>query len=350
MRLLVTGGAGFIGSALIRRALAQGHSVLNIDKLTYAANPDSLAAIAGDERYSFLQADICDGATMAESLRAFRPDRVFNLAAETHVDRSIDDPQAFIRTNINGVHTLLDTCRTWLQEAGDEDGFRFIQISTDEVYGSIASGAFNEASPYQPNSPYSASKASADMLVRAWHRTYGFPAIITNCSNNYGPWQFPEKFIPTIVMKALREEAIPIYGDGQQVRDWLFVDDHADALLRVANSGEAGETYCVGGDATMTNLDLARTVCDLVDDRLGREAGASRQLIEMVADRPGHDQRYAIDHAKITEALGWHPACDLKEGLVRTVDWYLGQGEWLNRLAADGRAGSRLGLMQEERK
>ncbi|MEQ8558539.1 MAG: dTDP-glucose 4,6-dehydratase [Henriciella sp.] len=346
MRLLITGGAGFIGSALIRRAIAQGHSVLNVDKLTYAANRDSLADVDGSSSYSFLKADICDRDAMKRAVADFRPDRLFNLAAETHVDRSIDDSLAFVQTNINGVHALLDICRSAQREAMIGPDFRFIQISTDEVFGSIAEGAFKESSPYQPNSPYSASKASADMLVRAWQHTYDFPAIITNCSNNYGPWQFPEKFIPTIIMKALRRESIPVYGDGQQVRDWLFVEDHADALLQVAQGGQPGETYCIGGDATMTNLDLARTVCDLVDENLGRAPGEGRRLIEMVADRPGHDRRYAIDHSKISRELGWAPASDLKQGLARTVTWYLGQEDWLSRLASEGRAGGRLGLMQ----
>ena len=346
MKLLITGGAGFIGSALVRRAIGAGHSVLNIDKLTYAGNPDAVEEVMGSWQYEFLQADICDAEAMAGALDRFDPDAVFNLAAETHVDRSIDGPDAFIRTNINGVFTLLDRCRAWLASRPDS-AFRFIHISTDEVYGSIASGAFNESSPYQPNSPYSASKASSDMLVRAWHRTYGFPAIITNCSNNYGPWQFPEKFIPTIILKALRGETIPVYGDGQQVRDWLFVDDHADALLRTAQDGRLGETYCVGGDSTTTNLELAETVCDLVDQRLGHGPNASaRRLIEFVEDRPGHDRRYAVDHSKITHELGWTPAHSMQDGLKQTVDWYLQNRDWLAKLADGGTAGQRLGLLK----
>lgn len=347
MRLLITGGAGFIGSALVRRALAKGHHVLNIDKLTYASNPASLADIASVERYAFQQADICDSTVMRRVIADFQPDIVFNLAAESHVDRSIEGPDAFVRTNINGVYTLLEACRNEIPSDRLRGGFRFIQISTDEVYGSIAQGAFHEGSTYQPNSPYSASKASADMLVRAWNRTYGFPAIVTNCSNNYGPWQFPEKFIPTVILKVLRGEQIPVYGDGQQVRDWLFVDDHADALLLVAERGKLGETYCVGGDSTETNLDLARIVCDLVDERFGKKDGASsRDLITFVADRPGHDRRYAIDHSKITGELGWLPQHSLETGLAMTVDWYIEHQAWLDELATAGRAGTRLGLIK----
>lgn len=346
MKLLITGGAGFIGSALVRRAIGAGHHVLNVDKLTYAGNPDAVAEVAASGKYEFLQADICDADAIAGALGRFEPDAVLNLAAETHVDRSIDGPDAFIRTNINGVFTLLDQCRAWLTSR-QGPSFRFIHVSTDEVYGSIASGAFNEASPYQPNSPYSASKASSDMLVRAWHRTYGFPAIITNCSNNYGPWQFPEKFIPTIILKALRGETIPVYGDGQQVRDWLYVDDHADALLRVAKDGRLGETYCVGGDSTTTNLQLAETVCELVDQRLGHGPNASaRRLIEFVEDRPGHDRRYAVDHSKITLELGWTPDHSMQDGLKQTVDWYLQNRDWLAQLADCGSAGQRLGVLK----
>jgi len=348
MKLFVTGGAGFIGSALVRRAIRAGHHVLNADKLTYSSNLESLGDVDANARYDFLQADICDGAAMRRALEDFQPDILFNLAAETHVDRSIDGSDVFIRTNINGVHTLLEASRSALSNGHLPSAFRFIQVSTDEVFGSIEEGCFNEASSYRPSSPYSASKASADMLVRAWHRTYGFPGIITNCSNNYGPWQFPEKFIPTIIMKALRGEAIPVYGDGQQVRDWLFVDDHAEALLQVSQAGRSGEMYCIGGDATTTNLDLACMVCDLVDDSLGRTTGESRRLIEMVTDRPGHDRRYAIDHAKISRELGWQPACDLAQGLALTVAWYLEQEDWLSSLVSDGRAGERLGLMQRE--
>lgn len=347
MRLLITGGAGFIGSALVRHALAEGHQVLNIDKLTYASNTASLDGAAHSENYSFLHADICDGLIMRRAISEFQPDIIFNLAAESHVDRSIEGPDAFIRTNINGVHTLLEACRSVIPGERLRSGFRFVQISTDEVYGSIESGAFHEQSIYQPNSPYSASKASADMLVRAWNRTYGFPAIVTNCSNNYGPWQFPEKFIPTIILKALRGESIPVYGDGQQVRDWLFVDDHAEALLLAGQQGRLGETYCIGGGSTRPNLDLAGIVCDLVDSRTGKpEARSSRDLITFVDDRPGHDRRYAIDHGKISRDLGWTPKRSLETGLAATVDWYIEHQDWLNDLATSGHAGARLGLIK----
>lgn len=347
MKLLITGGAGFIGSALVRRAVAEGHDVLNVDKLTYASNLDSLASIRNEAGYSFLRADICDAEAMRKAILDFQPDIVFNLAAETHVDRSIDGSDAFIRTNVNGVHILLETCRQAMDAGRLPKGFRFVQISTDEVYGSIESGCFDETSPYRPNSPYSASKASADMLVRAWTQTYDFPAIVTNCSNNYGPWQFPEKFIPTIISKVLRGESIPVYGDGQQVRDWLYVDDHAEALLRAGQKGRIGETYCVGGDTTMPNLELAGLVCDLVDRHHAADtSGQSRELIEFVKDRPGHDRRYAIDHAKITGELGWTPAHDLQAGLAMTVDWYVSNRAWLNQLATTGKAGQRLGMIK----
>ena len=285
MRVLVTGGAGFIGSTLVRRALSAGHDVLNVDKLTYASIPESLSGAEVSGRYRFWKADICDAAEMDSAISEFQPDVVFNLAAETHVDRSIDGPDAFIRTNINGVHTLLEACRRAIGMGVLPDTFRFVQVSTDEVFGSIQVGEFDETSPYQPNSPYSASKASADMLVRAWNRTYGFPAILTNCSNNYGPWQFPEKFIPTVILKAVRGETIPVYGDGQQVRDWLYVDDHAEALLLVGQRGKIGETYCIGGGCTLANLDLARLIGDLVDDRLGTaDRKRSRDLIRNYQD------------------------------------------------------------------
>ncbi len=344
MKVLITGGAGFIGSALVRRAIKAGHQVLNFDKLTYAANVDALASVAGLAQYEFRQADICDPAAVGAALEAFAPDIVFNLAAETHVDRSIDGPDAFIRTNINGVHTLLEACRKWLSGRTASASFRFVQVSTDEVFGSIAEGGFTEQSRYQPNSPYSASKAAADHLVRAWNQTFDFPSVITNCSNNYGPFQYPEKFIPTVILKALRGEDIPIYGDGLQVRDWLHVDDHAKALLLAATEGRVGETYCVGGGNTPTNLDLAKMICAMVDERrksTGRPAPEAQ--IRLVRDRPGHDRRYAIDFGKIKRELGWAPEKSLADGLAATVDWYLAHEAWLNSLADEGKAGQRLG-------
>lgn len=341
MRLLITGGAGFIGSALVRRAVSDGHHVLNVDKLTYAANLASVSEVADQPNYRFVEADICDAASVKAALDSFVPDVVFNLAAETHVDRSIDGSDEFIRTNVNGVHTLLEACRAWQAKP---EGFRFIQVSTDEVFGSIDKGGFTETSRYKPSSPYSASKAAADHLVRAWHSTYDFPSIITNCSNNYGPHQFPEKFIPTVILKALRGETIPLYGDGQQVRDWLYVDDHADALLTVAQKGVLGETYCIGGGHTPTNLDLARTVCALVDERLPETRGStSADLIKRVADRPGHDRRYAIDFSRIKRELGWSPRMTLEQGLAQTVDWYMNNEDWLHALVDQGKAGQRLG-------
>lgn len=349
MRLLVTGGAGFIGSAVVRRAVDAGHTVLNVDKLTYAANPASVSAVSANPRYSFLKADICDRETVRSALNDFEPDVLLNLAAETHVDKSIDAPDTFVKTNIEGVHSLLEACRSWLDSGGEGSRFKFVQVSTDEVYGSIASGTFNEASPYKPSSPYSASKAAGDHLVRAWTDTFGFPGIVTNCSNNYGAWQFPEKFIPTIILKALLGEKIPVYGDGQQVRDWLFVDDHAEGLLRVAEDGEVGETYCMGGGNTVANIDLARSVCSLLDKRFGDTRNAPfADLISFVADRPGHDQRYAIDHAKISRELGWTPKHDFAQGLEMTVDWYLKQSDWLKALSGSGVAGRRQGQLRRQ--
>lgn len=346
MRLLVTGGAGFIGSALIRLAIARGHTVLNFDKLTYAANLAALESVQDSDRYSFIKADICDRSQVTAALESFRPDAVLNLAAETHVDRSIDSSDAFIQTNINGVHTLLEAARTWLTNTSGQQGFRFVHVSTDEVFGSIAEGAFNETSPYRPNSPYSAAKASSDMLVRAWTETFGFPGLVTNCSNNYGAWQFPEKFIPNTILKVLRGEQIPVYGDGQQVRDWLYVDDHAAALLRVAEAGQTGATYCIGGGAEINNLSLAQKIADMLDAAgEGRIKGGSRNLIEFVEDRPGHDRRYAIDNRYISRELGWKPAHDFDQGLAETVAWYLDHRGWLQSLAETGQAGQRLGIL-----
>jgi dTDP-glucose 4,6-dehydratase len=337
MRLLVTGGAGFIGSAVVRRAIADGHDVLNVDKLTYAANLDNVASVAGDDRYAFARQDICDQAAMASLFASFRPDTVMHLAAESHVDRSIDGPRAFIDTNIVGTYSLLEAARAYRREAAP-DGFRFHHVSTDEVYGSLGpDGAFVETSPYRPNSPYSASKAASDMLARAWSETFDVPVVVTNCSNNYGPYQFPEKLIPVVVIAALEGRPIPIYGAGDNVRDWLYVEDHAEALLLVAQRGRIGETYNIGGNAERANIDMVRTICSALDELLpGSPHRPHSRLIEFVKDRPGHDKRYAIDCAKIGRELGWRPSVDLDSGLKRTVEWYLGNRGWWEAIRARG--------------
>ncbi|RFB04711.1 dTDP-glucose 4,6-dehydratase [Parvularcula marina] len=343
MRLMVTGGAGFIGSAVIRQAIADGHTVLNVDKLTYAANLENLTPIADSPNYEFVEADICDGKNMAELVMGFRPDTIMHLAAESHVDRSIDGPAAFIETNIIGTFRLLEAARDY-KEAGAPEGFRFHHISTDEVFGSLgATGEFTEESNYRPNSPYSASKASSDMLVRAWGETFGLPVVISNCSNNYGPYQFPEKLIPVVIDAARGQKPIPVYGKGENVRDWLYVGDHAAALLLVASEGVPGETYNVGGRAEMTNIDLVRTICRLMDERFPANA-PHEKLITFVTDRPGHDLRYAVDCSKIERELGWTPAKTLEEGMAETVDWYLGNDDWAEGIRQRGFDGARLGL------
>lgn len=318
-RLLITGGAGFIGSALLRRALSDGHEVLNIDKLTYAANPASLSDIENDPNYQFLKADICDRAAMDKAFAQFKPDAVFHLAAESHVDRSIDGAADFIQTNIVGTFTLLEAARAYDRP----DGFRFVHVSTDEVFGdlSVDDPAFTESHHYAPSSPYSASKAGSDHLVRAWGRTYGLPILLTNCSNNYGPRQHAEKLIPVVIAKALARQPIPIYGTGENIRDWLYVDDHADALMTVWENGTLGESYNIGGNAELTNIDLVKKICAILDDRLG--GAPHSDLISFVTDRPGHDRRYAMNIDKINRDLGWAPSMSLDDGLTKTVDWYL---------------------------
>ena len=345
MNLFVTGGAGFIGSALCRLLIARGHHVINIDALTYAACPESLASIAHHPAYRFEHADICDFDRMKTILRDTRPAAIIHLAAESHVDRSIDDSTAAMHTNIMGTHSLLQAALGhWRGLQGTEkDRFRFLHISTDEVFGSLgADGKFSEDTAYQPNSPYSASKAASDHLVRAWHHTYGLPTLVTNCSNNYGPCQFPEKLIPLTILNAIAGKPLPVYGAGDNIRDWLFVDDHARALLLVLEKGQVGETYNVGGNCERRNIDVVKAICRLVDERLG--GGPREGLIKFVTDRPGHDQRYAIDASKILASLGWAPAETFETGLARTVDWYLANSAWVEAVRARGYGGERLGL------
>jgi len=343
MRLLVTGGAGFIGSAVVRQAIADGHEVVNLDALTYAANLANLDSVAGSSRYAFEEADIRDRAALDRIFARHQPDAVMHLAAESHVDRSIDGPAAFIDTNITGTYTLLEAARAYW--AGGRD-FRFHHVSTDEVFGTLgAEGAFTEETPYAPNSPYSASKAASDHLVRAWHETYGLPVVLSNCSNNYGPFHFPEKLIPIVILNALAGKPIPVYGRGENVRDWLFVGDHATALLAVAERGAIGESYNIGGNAEATNIDIVTRICALMDEFVP-EGAPHAELITYVTDRPGHDFRYAIDASKIRRELGWQPSVTLDEGLRRTVRWYLDSRDWWQAIQARGHTLERLGLKQ----
>ncbi len=347
LKFLVTGGAGFIGSAVVRRLIGEtAHEVCVVDKLTYAGNLASLAPIAASERYRFEKADIGDGERMRAILAEFRPDIVMNLAAESHVDRSIDGPAAFIDTNIVGTFTLLqETLRYWRELEGEAKvRFRFHHISTDEVFGSLGpEGHFREDTAYQPNSPYSASKAASDHLVRAWHHTYGLPTLVTNCSNNYGPYHFPEKLIPLMILNALEGKALPVYGDGRNVRDWLYVEDHAEALLAVAERGRPGEVYAIGGHNEMANIDVVERICATLDSLRPDPAGPRRRLISFVADRPGHDARYAIDAGKIGHELGWRPRHDFESGLRRTVEWYLANPGWWGDIRSGVYRGERLG-------
>jgi dTDP-glucose 4,6-dehydratase len=348
MRILLTGGLGFIGSAVIRRAIAAtGHEILNIDKLTYAASHAALGEANLHPRYRFTQADITDAQTMAACFTGFQPDAVMHLAAETHVDRSIDGPAAFIQTNILGSFTLLEQARTYFTALPPERRatFRFHHISTDEVFGSLAADAapFDEATRYDPRSPYSASKAAADHLARAWMHSYGLPVIISNTCNNYGPWQFPEKLIPLLLLNAIEEKPLPVYGDGSNIRDWLYVEDHAEALLRVVVSGSPGATYCIGARAPRRNIDVVREICAILDRKLPSRNGARERLITYVADRPGHDQRYEIDPTAAEQALGWRPAHDLTAGLNATIDWYLNQRSWWEPIRRGKYHGQRLG-------
>ena len=343
MKLLITGRAGFIGSAVVRLAIAQGHEVVVLDALTYAACLDNLAPVSGSDKYRFVEGDICDRALLDQVLGDHRPEAVMHLAAESHVDRSIDGPGAFIETNITGTYTLLEAARCYWRDSSKSDSFRFHHISTDEVFGSLGkTGYFTEETSYAPNSPYAASKAASDHLVRAWHETYGLPVVLSNCSNNYGPYHFPEKLIPVIIINALAGKPLPIYGNGENVRDWLYVEDHADALLTVLTKGKIGRSYNIGGENEATNIDIVREICAILD-RLRPAARPYFELVNFVADRPGHDLRYAIDPTRIRTELGWRPAITLTQGLEKTVRWYLDNEDWWKALHNRSGVGNRLG-------
>lgn len=345
----MTGGAGFIGSAVVRHLIATTDAtVINIDKLTYAGHLESLAGARDHPRHRFEQVDIADAPAIRRIFATGQPDAVIHLAAESHVDRSIDGPEAFVRTNVLGTFVLLHEAREYWQllPASRRNRFRFLQVSTDEVFGSLgADGSFSEASPYNPTSPYAATKAAADHLARAWHRTYGFPAVITNCSNNYGPYQFPDKLIPLTLINALEGRPLPLYGRGEQLRDWLFVDDHADALLKVLERGAIGETYLVGTMDTRTNREVVEALCTLLDDMAPRPGGGRHaELIQEVTDRPGHDVRYAVDASKTRQAIGWQPTVTFADGLRATARWYLEHRGWWERARSGAYGGERLGL------
>lgn len=352
MKILVTGGAGFIGSAVVRQAIQnRDYDVVNVDSLTYAANLDNLTDIADHAGYVFEQADIRDEAAMTALFKKHQPDAIMHLAAESHVDRSIDGPLAFVDTNVMGTAVLLHVARQYWDtlDADRKAAFRFHHISTDEVYGTLGEeGFFTEETRYQPNSPYAASKASSDMLVRAWGQTYGLPIVITNCSNNYGPYQFPEKLIPVVILKALSGKDIPIYGAGTNVRDWLFVNDHAEALLTVLEKGRLNEIYNIGGDNEAQNIELVNMLCAILDEIRPDPAGSYTRLITYVKDRPGHDMRYAIDAAKVQRELGWKPSVTLEEGLRQTVQWYLENEDWWQNILQRGFKQDRLGLKVAE--
>jgi dTDP-glucose 4,6-dehydratase len=347
--LLVTGGAGFIGGNFVLDAVAAGVRVVNLDALTYAGNLDTLATLRGDPNHVFVQGDICDRRKVDRLLAEHRPRAIVNLAAESHVDRSIDGPAAFIQTNVVGTLILLEAARDYCSSltGGERAAFRFLHVSTDEVYGSLGeTGHFAETSAYAPNSPYSASKAASDHLVRSFHHTYGLPVLTTNCSNNYGPYQFPEKLIPLMILKAVAGEPLPVYGDGGHVRDWLHVSDHCAAIVRVLEAGTVGHTYNIGGNSERRNIDLVREICQLVDARAPRPDGLPRDSqITFVEDRPGHDRRYAIDAGKIRRELGWVPSVQLGQGLARTVDWYLTNRTWVGRAQSGRYRGERLGQL-----
>jgi len=347
-RYLITGGAGFIGSAVVRHIIdATHHKCLVVDKLTYAGNLDSHALVSSNARYGFVRADICDAASIEALVAEFDPDVIMHLAAESHVDRSIDGPGEFVLTNVVGTVTLLEVALAFWRklDADRRKSFRFHHVSTDEVYGSLGpQGLFTETTAYDPRSPYSASKAASDHFVSAFHHTYGLPTVVTNCSNNYGPYHFPEKLIPLMILNALECKPLPVYGEGRNVRDWLFVEDHARALLAAAERGRVGETYNIGGEAERENIEVVRAICALMDQRLGDPPGTRDRLITYVKDRPGHDQRYAIDCSKIKRELGWSPSVTFEAGLARTVDWYLDNRTWWERVRTGSYSGERLGL------
>ena len=348
MKLIVTGGAGFIGSNLVELLLEEGHQVLNLDSLTYAGNPSSLSHLEDDDSYQFVQGSICDAELAGKLFSDFQPDAILHLAAESHVDRSIDGPGEFIQTNIIGTYTLLQAALEYYRGLDDskKETFRFLHVSTDEVFGSLGpyDPGFSETTAYDPHSPYSASKAASDHLVRAWGDTYGLPILITNCSNNYGPRQFPEKLIPVVILKALKGEPIPIYGKGDNIRDWLYVRDHATAIRTILEKGGVGETYTIGGNNEQQNIELVRTVCSILDDIRPREDGKPYSaLIEFVSDRPGHDQRYAIDASKIRDELGWEPAENNDTGMRKTVQWYLDNEPWWQQILSGDYRLQRLG-------
>ncbi|MBN2631829.1 MAG: dTDP-glucose 4,6-dehydratase [Rhodobacteraceae bacterium] len=347
MKLLVTGGAGFIGSAVVRQAIRDGHQVVNLDALTYAACLDNVASVSDAPGYAFEHADIRDRAALDRIFAAHQPDAVMHLAAESHVDRSIDGPGDFVETNITGTYNMLEAARSHWVAKGKPATFRFHHISTDEVFGSLPDDPqvkFTETTPYDPRSPYSASKAASDHLVRAWHETYGLPVVLTNCSNNYGPFHFPEKLVPVIILNALAGKPLPIYGTGANIRDWLYVEDHADALLTVVLRGEVGRSYNIGGENERTNLELVKTLCAILDEKRPKAAGSYADQITFVADRPGHDARYAIDPGRIRTELGWRPSVTVEEGLARTVQWYLDNEPWWKALQSRHGVGQRLGV------
>jgi dTDP-glucose 4,6-dehydratase len=346
LKILVTGGAGFIGSAVVRLAIERGYSVVNVDALTYAACLDNVSSVSKSSKYSFEHADIRDRNSLDPIFEKHQPDAVMHLAAESHVDRSIDGPADFIETNVNGTFNMLEAARSYWQAHGKSETFRFHHISTDEVFGSLPSdpsAKFSEDTPYNPRSPYSASKASSDHLVRAWHETFGLPVVLTNCSNNYGPYHFPEKLVPVIILNALARKPLPIYGNGSNIRDWLYVEDHADALLLVLEKGALGQSYNIGGENERTNLQLVQTLCKILDRLRPRGTGLHEELITFVKDRPGHDARYAIDASRIRDELGWRPSVTVEEGLEKTVQWYLDNEDWWKPLQSRTGVGVRLG-------